>query len=156
MAVARLPVVEERDHMLANLFLATPPLHFHLNNQAIYPVVCPRPTLRHQKDHCCTTRSTAAEYIIRRAVQADGTKAIGMHSRSSDCRRLVQENPLQGGLLLILRLCEEVEIRVRTHKRRLGGGVIGWSCMLECEVEVVYFSNMKTVYLVHGRARWTR
>lgn len=24
--------------------------------------------------------------------------------------------------------------------------------MLECEVEVAYFSNMKTVYLVHGRA----
>jgi len=30
----------------------------------------------------------------------------------------------QGCLLLILRLCEEVEIRVRTHKRRLSGGVI--------------------------------
>jgi hypothetical protein len=57
---------------------------------------------------------------------------------------------LQGCLLLVLRLREEVEIHVRTCKRRLGSGVIGWSCMLECEVEVVYFLNMKTVYLVHG------
>jgi hypothetical protein len=63
---------------------------------------------------------------------------------------------LQGCLLLVLRLHEEVEIHVRMRKRRLGGGVIGWSCMLECEVEVVYFSNMKMVYLVHGQARWTR
>jgi hypothetical protein len=96
MAVAHSPIVEEQDHMLANLFLVTPPLHFHLNNQAIYPVVCPRPTLRHQKDHCCTTRSTAAKYIIHRAVQADGTKAIRMHSQLSDCQWLVQENSSRG------------------------------------------------------------
>ena len=58
---------EERDHALANLFSVTPPLHFHSNNQAIHPVACPRPTLRHQKARC-TTRLTGVLSVDRRRV----------------------------------------------------------------------------------------